>query len=77
MIKNYGISQVRTEANYKAIEKKIEINRNKPTVGAMAPSSSSPLSKFSRYDADGRLQMTEDDAKRIQADMRRKMGVGT
>lgn len=78
MIKNYGIAEasplLKQTEEIRMAEKKIEINKTKPATAASAPASQSPLTKFGRYDADGRLVMTDEDAKRIQAEVRRKMG---
>lgn len=79
MIKNYGIANasplLKQAETMKAIDKKIEANKEKPGSAAQAPQSSSPLAKLGRYDADGRLNITEEDARHIQAEMRRKMGL--
>jgi hypothetical protein len=78
MIKNYGIAEasplLRQTEEIRMAEKKIEANKLKPSPSSSAPVSQSPLTKFGRYDTDGRLVMTEEDAKRIQAEVRRKLG---
>ena len=78
MMKNYGIAEasplLKQTEEIRMAEKKIESNKSKPSTSASAPVSQSPLTKFGRYDADGRLVMTDEDAKRIQAEVRRKMG---
>jgi hypothetical protein len=76
MIKNYGISQnsVRQGEILKSYDKKIEANKAKPGSSASAPVSGSPLTKYGRYEEDGRLVMTEEDAKQVHKDMRRKLG---
>jgi hypothetical protein len=78
MIIRYGIADVKTEMKnnetIRAVEKKILANSARPGSSAMGHSSASPLANASKYDADGRLNLTEEDAKRIQMDMRRKIG---
>lgn len=78
MIKNYGIAEasplLKQTEEIRMAEKKIEANKLKPTPAASAPVSQSPLTKFGRYDADGRLVMTEEDAERVRADVRKKLG---
>lgn len=78
MIKNYGIAEasplLKKTEDIRMAEKRIEANKLKPTSAASAPVSQSPLTKFGRYDADGRLTLTDEDAKRIQQEVRRKMG---
>lgn len=76
MIKNYGIASkgevLKQAEKIAAVEKKIEANKAKPgTISAAA--SATPLSKFARYNEDGRLVLTEDDAARINAEVRRKL----
>lgn len=76
MIKNYGISSkgevLKQAEKIAAAEKKIEANKSKPgTISAAA--SATPLSKFARYNEDGRLVLSEEDAARINADVRRKL----
>lgn len=78
MMVRYGIADVKTDMrrdeNIRAVEKKIQSNSSRPGSSAQAFSSTSPLANASKYDADGRLNLTEADAVRIQQDMRRKMG---
>jgi hypothetical protein len=78
MIKNYGIAEVNPLVKHteqaRALEKKIESNKARPST-ASAASSASPLVNASRYDSDGRLVLTEADRDIITKDMRRKMGL--
>lgn len=80
MIKNYGILQatpiVKQTEQIKAADKKIEANKLKPGVAASAPVSNSPLTKFGRYNEDGRLILTDEDRDRINAETRRKLMQG-
>ena len=77
MIKNYGITSaaplLKQNHAIKAADNKIESNRMKPGVAASAPMSSSPLVNSSRYNSEGRLILTEEDAQRINAETRRKI----
>lgn len=78
MMKNYGISEKKTEIKkaegFKALDNKIEENKMRPGSMGNARVSKSPLVNASRYDADGRLVLTEADRDRINAEMRRKLG---
>lgn len=80
MIKNYGIVQatpiLKQTEQIKAADKKIEANKIKPGVAASAPVSNSPLTKFGRYNEDGRLILTDEDRDRINAETRRKLMQG-
>jgi len=78
MIKNYGISE--TSPLLKQVEeihmadKKIEANKQKPASSAAV--SGSPLRTLAKYDADGRLIMTDEDRDRINREVMRKIGRG-
>ncbi len=79
MIKNYGILDtvpaLKQTEHLKAVEKKIEQNKQKPpAAGQAAPTSSSPLTQFGRYDADGRLILSEKEKDAVYAQMRQKQG---
>lgn len=79
MMVRYGIAEVKTELKrdeqIRAVEKKIQANSSRPGSSAQSFASASPLANASKYDADGRLHLTEADAVRIQMDMKRKMGI--
>lgn len=76
MIKNYGISQktpvLKQAEAIAAVEKKIEANKAKPGTISATPSAT-PLSKLGRYNEEGRLILTDQDAERINAEVRRKL----
>lgn len=78
MIKNYGIAEasplLKQAEEIKMAEKKIESNKIKPGSSASAPVSTSPLTKFGRYDAEGRLTLSDDDCDRINKEVRKKLG---
>lgn len=80
MIKNYKISDVspilKQTEQIKAAEKKIESNKSKPSAAAAVPVSSSPMTKFGRYNEEGRLILEEADVQRINREVRRKLGYG-
>lgn len=77
MIKKYGISgatpMIKQAESIRSAEKKLESNKMKPGMAATAPVSTSPITKFGRYDEHGRLHMTEEDAKRINEETRKKI----
>ncbi len=79
MMVRYGIAdvkkEIKREEQIKAVEKKIQINTSRPASSAQAFVSSSPLSNASRYDADGRLNLSESDAIEINKRTRAKMGM--
>lgn len=78
MIKNYGIAQnplTKQLDQMKTYDKKIESNKAKPNASASAPVSGSPLVKYGRYNEEGRLEMTEDEARKVHLETRRKLGI--
>jgi len=77
MIKNYGITSaaplLKQAQTIKAVDNKIEANRLKPGAAASAPISHSPLTNASRYNSEGRLILSEEEARRINLETRRKI----
>ncbi len=78
MIKNYGISEtsplLRQAEEVHMADKKIESNKQKPATSAAI--SGSPLRTLAKYDADGRLIMSDEDRDRINKEVMRKLGRG-
>ena len=76
MILRYGIAEQKDKevAQLKVVDRKIDEIKSRPGSASNAKTSSSPLTSASRYDSDGRLNLTPTDIDRINRDMRRKMG---
>ena len=78
MIKNYGISEtsplLKQAEDVRMAEKKIELNKQKPTTSAGI--SASPMKTLGKYDADGRLVLSDEDRDRINKEVMRKLGRG-
>jgi hypothetical protein len=76
MILRYGIAEQKDKemAQMKVVDRKIDEIRSRPGSASNARTSASPLTAASRYDSDGRLNLTPTDIDRINRDMRRKMG---
>lgn len=77
MIKNYGIASaapvLKQTQNVRSAESRIESNLKKPQAAVSMAATPSPLKNLARYNEEGRLVMSEEDAARINAETMRKI----